>query len=117
MTASTEPPVPFRQLVNTSQHVNNRHPGEPRGPFGPGSSSVVSSTVSFKDTAALSPARRAFPALTVQDSGPGRMPRESLDAPEDLPKEALRQVAFWQLPAAEGDPPEEIGGFVPCGDR
>jgi hypothetical protein len=25
------------------------------------------------------------------------MPRESLDAPEDLPTEALRQVAFGQL--------------------
>ena len=25
------------------------------------------------------------------------MPRESLDAPEDLPKQALRQVAFGQL--------------------
>jgi hypothetical protein len=25
------------------------------------------------------------------------MPREQLDTPEDLPKEALRQVAFGQL--------------------
>jgi hypothetical protein len=25
------------------------------------------------------------------------MPRESLDAPEDLPKQALRQVAFGRL--------------------
>jgi len=26
------------------------------------------------------------------------MPREPLDPPEDLPKEALRQVAFGRLP-------------------
>lgn len=40
--------------------------------------------------------------LELWDSCVGRMPREPLDAPEDLPKEASCQVAFGQL---EGEVP------------
>ena len=53
--------------------------------------------VSFKDTAAAAPSRCSFVPLPVQDSGSGRVPRESLDAPENLPKQALSQVAFGKL--------------------
>jgi hypothetical protein len=35
------------------------------------------------------------------------MPREPLDAPEDLPKQALRQVAFGQLENPVPRMPEE----------
>ena len=35
--------------------------------------------------------------VSLPVSRSGRMPRESLDAPEHLPKQALRQVAFGQL--------------------
>jgi hypothetical protein len=36
------------------------------------------------------------------------MPRESLDAPEDLPKEALRQVAVGQLDDGATSPPAAL---------
>jgi hypothetical protein len=56
---------------------------------------MITPIVSFKDTAAASPYR--CPPLPVQDSGLGRVRRESLDAPEDLPKQAPRQLAFGKL--------------------
>jgi hypothetical protein len=41
--------------------------------------------------------RRPFPPIPVRSSVSRRMPRESLDALENLPKEAPGQVAFGQL--------------------
>jgi len=41
--------------------------------------------------------RSSSHALCVLWSRSGRMPRESLDAPEDVPTQALRQVVFGQL--------------------
>ena len=52
---------------------------------------------SFKDTAAATSSRGPFCLLPVCDAGSGRGPRESLDAPENLPKERRRQVAFGKL--------------------
>src|SRR6266852_5774184 len=88
---------PVGQLVNTSQHVTNSHPGEPGGLCGPVPPSLATPTVSFKDTAAASPSRCSFRPLPVRCSRSGRGPRESLDAPENLPKESRRQVALRQL--------------------
>jgi len=56
---------PVGQLVNTSQHVNNSHPGKPCGLCGPMPPSLVTPTVSFKDTAAASPSRGPFCPLPV----------------------------------------------------
>lgn len=45
-----------------------------------------------------------------------RTPRESLDAPEDLPKQATRQVALGQLKNKEGIPaPATASGPMTCG--
>src|SRR2546426_9598129 len=41
--------------------------------------------------------RCPFPPIPVRSAVSRRMPRESLVAPEDLPKQALRQVAPGQL--------------------
>jgi hypothetical protein len=41
--------------------------------------------------------RSSSPSLRMRGSRSGRVPRESPDAPEDLPKEAPRQLAFGQL--------------------
>src|SRR5712692_6247538 len=41
--------------------------------------------------------RRPFPPIPVRSSVSRRMPRESLDAPDDLRKQALSQLAFGQL--------------------
>src|SRR5438132_39707 len=46
------------------------------------------------------PARIAPPhSLRGPSARSGRMPREALDAPEDLPKQAARQAAVGQLEA------------------
>src|SRR5713226_9118590 len=43
------------------------------------------------------PGRPAFHPLRTPSARSGRVPRESLDAAENLPKEASRQVAFGEL--------------------
>ena len=86
---------PAGQLVNTSQHVNGSHSGDLWGVCAAASPGLVTLTVPFRDT----PAGRhsLFIPLTPWDSGSGRMPREPLDAPENLPKEAECQKALGQL--------------------
>ena len=61
---------------------------------GPG---VVTPPVSCKDTAAAFPSRCSFPPPLCRIRESGWIPRESLDAPEDLPKEGRGQVALGQL--------------------
>jgi len=63
VTASTEPPIPSASY--NSQHVNISHPGKPCGLCGPVPPSLVTPTVSFKDTAAASPSRCSLRPLPV----------------------------------------------------
>jgi hypothetical protein len=50
--------------------------------------------------------RCSNPVFPVHDSGGGRMPREALDAPENLPKEAPRQAVVRHVsPLETGAPP------------
>lgn len=55
---------------------------------------LSTTTVPFRDTATGSP---ALLTRRLRYSGSGRVPSESLDAPEDRPKEASRQVALGKL--------------------
>ena len=79
--SSFTPSVPSTEVILTE-------PGHVRPPL-PG---LVTLAVAFRDTAAGSPSLPT-PWLRVRCFGSGRVPRESLDAPKDLPKEPLRQAA------------------------
>ena len=59
---------------------------------------LVTRPMLFRDTDAVLTSLPRRPRCT----GSGRVPRESLDAPDDLPKEALRQVALGQLELLPG---------------
>ncbi len=51
--------------------------------------------------------RSSSPSLRVSGLRSGRVPRESLDAPEDLPKEGPRQMALGKLQDEVPDMPDE----------
>src|SRR5262245_13654461 len=92
VTASTEPPRAVGALVNTSQNVNDRHPAERWRLCMP-----LASWFGHSDRVLLRHRRRAasrcsVPVLPVPDSGSGRMPRQPLDAREDLAEERPCQV-------------------------
>jgi hypothetical protein len=69
-------------------------------------------TVSSRDTAVESPPVAHSRRSRLRSSASCRMPRESRDAPEDLPKQALRQVAPGQL---EPEVPGTHAGLVEGG--
>ena len=95
-TASTEPPVPSASSSTrptTSTTVILPNPGRLCGPL---LASLVTDHVMHRHRRRAA-VRCSIPVLPVQDSGSGRMPRESLDAPENLAKEASCQVALSQL--------------------
>jgi hypothetical protein len=56
----------------------------------------VTPTVGFRDTPARSLPLIAL-VLSMRRSGSARVPRESLDGPGDLPKQAPRQAALGKL--------------------
>src|SRR5215467_7657465 len=57
--------------------------------------------------------RFAAPSLHVRPSRSGGVPCESLDAPETLPKDRPRQVAFGQTAlATSGEPMTRLGSCV-----
>src|SRR5262245_51611258 len=96
MTASTEPPVPSvssSTRPNTSAAVILAAPGRVR----PGESAVGHSELPLWRHPRCIATPSSSPSLRVRQSGSGRMPRESLDAPENLPEEAPGQVALGQL--------------------
>ena len=93
MTASTEPPVPSASSStppDTSTTDILRDPDAWAAPC----FLVWSLRLCRAKTPPPRPGRRSIPMLPVQDSGSRRMPRESPDAPEDLPEEALCQVVL-----------------------
>jgi hypothetical protein len=94
VTASTEPPVPSASSSTrprTSTAVSLATLGE-SAPTAPGVGHTPA--VAFRET----PDRQSLViAFTPRGSRSRRVPRELLDALENLPKEAARQVAFGQL--------------------
>lgn len=82
---STRQHVPIRQGQSFGQPLRSVPPSFPR---------LVTPTVAFKDTPAESPLTIAFTPLGSRSR---RVPCESLDAPENLPKEAPCQGALGKL--------------------
>ena len=74
-----------------------------------GPEGLPSATAGLSDTPSRVARLSASPTLSAPS---GRMPRQSLDAPEDLPKEAARQVALGQLedevPRMPDQPPARL---------
>ena len=95
VTASSKPSVPIGQLVTTSRHINGSHSRDRWGVYASVCPRLVTLTVPFRDTPAGSPL--TLPHIHSLGSCSRRMPREPLDAPEGLLKEALCQVALGQL--------------------
>src|SRR3989442_7887485 len=97
MAASTERTVPSVKLVHASRHVDGSVSGKSWG-LCDRCFRVRSHRPCRRETP---PPNRLplpdFPPIPVRSSVSRRMPRESLDAPEDLPNQALRQVAPGQL--------------------
>ena len=109
---------PVGQLVNTSHHVNDSHPASPWAPVRPLACELGHSDHVMQRHRRRAAARCSIPVLPVQDSGSGWMPRESLDAPEDLPKEAPCQVALGQLKdEVPGMPDEASARLGPAATR
>ncbi len=67
----------------------------------------------FSETPPASTPRSPSPSLRVRGLRSGGVPRESPDAPEDLPKQAPRQAAFGQLqrvaPGMSDEAPAGLG--------
>ena len=111
MTASTEPPVPSASS-STASLPNRSHAGAPWSRCGPLPPGVVTPPMPWGAPRSARPSMRHRPLLRVGDSGSGRMPREPLDAPENLPEKSPCQVAFGQLQDEVPGMPDEAFAHV-----
>ncbi len=71
----------------------------------------------FRDTPTEVDPRSSSPSLRVRGCRSGRVPRESLDAPNDLTEEAPCQVAFSQLKDEVPRMPDQAGGARSTGSK
>ena len=98
-------------LVHPSRQLDGSPSVEVWGLCDPGASRLVTLIVLFRDTAAASPPAVHGPRC----SRSRRVPGESVDPPENLPKEAPRQVALRQLKHEVPRMPDQMRGELGSG--
>ncbi len=86
---------PVGQFVRPFGHVDGDHSRDAWAVCGPVLLNLVTTTAPFRDTPA--DRRSSLPHLRVSDPRSRGVPRESLDTPEDLPKEGPGQVTLGKL--------------------